>query len=161
MYITIKFKALQVFKVDGAGPRVGNWQKPMIFIDFEVNYHRKWPRDPLSVATWTWKLLKWLLVIFNLPMKPISIEQIANTVSVWSIHVTILSNSSLFYIENDEKQFFEPDFFSSIMKMNGSKQHPIFPFTLSTRFKDLVLTLLYYRTTLVIDLWWFTFKGYL
>ena len=33
--------------------------------------------------------------------------------------------------------------------MNGSKQHPIVPFTLSTRFKDLVLTLVIYHTTLV------------
>ena len=35
------------------------------------------------------------------------------------------------------------------MEMNGSKQHPIVPFTLPTRFKDLVLTLVIYHTTLV------------
>ena len=32
--------------------------------------------------------------------------------------------------------------------MNGSKQHPIVSFTLSTRFKNLVLTLVIYHTTL-------------
>ena len=32
--------------------------------------------------------------------------------------------------------------------MNGFKQHPIVPFTLFTRFMDLVLTLVYYHTTL-------------
>ena len=37
---------------------------------------------------------------------------------------------------------------ASTMEMNGSKQHPIVPFTLSTRFKDLVLTLVIYHTTL-------------
>ena len=55
---------------------------------------------------------------------------------------------SQFYIENKGNQFFELGgfFFSSTMEMNGSKQHPIVPFTLSTRFKDLVLTLAIYRT---------------
>ena len=57
---------------------------------------------------------------------------------------------SQFYIENKGNQFFELGrfFFSSTMEMNGSKQHPIVPFTLSTRFKDLVLTLVIYHTTL-------------
>ena len=55
--------------------------------------------------------------------------------------MAVPSNMSQFYIENDENQFFElGDLFSSTMKMNCSKQHPIVPFTLSTRFKDLVLT---------------------
>ena len=40
-------------------------------------------------------------------------------------------------------------FFSSTMEMIGSKQHPIVPFTLSARFKDLVLTLVIYHTTLL------------
>ena len=56
---------------------------------------------------------------------------------------------SQFYIENDENQFFElGGFFSSTTKKNGSKKHPMVPFTLSTRSKDLVLTLMYYHTTL-------------
>ena len=38
------------------------------------------------------------------------------------------------------------------MEMNGSKQHPIVPCTLSTRFKDLVLTLVIYHTTLLAAL---------
>ena len=38
------------------------------------------------------------------------------------------------------------------MKMNGSKRHPIVPFTLSTRFKDLILTLVIYHTTLLLIL---------
>ena len=42
-------------------------------------------------------------------------------------------------------------FFSSTMEINGSKQHPIVPFTMSTRFKDLVLTLVIYHTPLLID----------
>ena len=36
------------------------------------------------------------------------------------------------------------------MEMNGSKQHPIVPLTLSTRFKDLDLTLASYHTTLFL-----------
>ena len=57
---------------------------------------------------------------------------------------------SQFYIENDENQFFElGDLFSSTMKMNCSKQHPVVPFTLSTRFKGLVFTLVIYHTTLL------------
>ena len=57
---------------------------------------------------------------------------------------------SQFYIENKGNQFFELGgcFFSSTMEMNGSEQHPIVPFTLSTRFKDLVSTLVSYQTTL-------------
>ena len=35
------------------------------------------------------------------------------------------------------------------MEMKGSKQHPIVPFTLSTRFNGLVLTLVIYHTTLL------------
>ena len=60
---------------------------------------------------------------------------------------------SQFYIENKGIQFFELGgfFFSSTMEMNASKQHPIVPFTLSTRFKNLVLTLVIYHTTLVED----------
>ena len=57
-----------------------------------------------------------------------------------------------FYIENKGNQFFElGGFFSSTMEMNGSKQHPIVPFTLSTRFKDLVMTSVIYYTTLLVD----------
>ena len=57
---------------------------------------------------------------------------------------------SQFYIENDKNQFFELGvFFSSTMEMNGSKQYPIVPFTLSTRIKDLVLTLVMFYTTLL------------
>ena len=64
--------------------------------------------------------------------------------------MAVSSNMSQFYIENDENQFFElGGFFSSTMEMNGSKQHPILPFTLSTRFKDLVLTSVIYHTTLL------------
>ena len=74
------------------------------------------------------------------------------TVSVLSIHVAVSSKMSQFYIENKRNQFFElGSFFSSIMEMNGSKQHLIVPFTLPTRFKDLVLTLVIYHTTLVIS----------
>ena len=43
-------------------------------------------------------------------------------------------------------------FFSSTMEMNGSKQHPIVPFTLSTTFKDLVLTLVICHTTLLSNM---------
>ena len=40
-------------------------------------------------------------------------------------------------VQNKGNQFFElGGFFSSTMEMNGSKQHPIVPFTLSIRFKD-------------------------
>ena len=57
---------------------------------------------------------------------------------------------SQFYIENKGNQFFELGrFFSSTMEMTGSKQHPIVSFTLSTRFKDLVLPLVVYHTTLI------------
>ena len=38
-------------------------------------------------------------------MKLISIEWIAYTASVWSIYVAISSNTSQFYLENDENQF--------------------------------------------------------
>ena len=61
-----------VFKVDVS--HVGKLTKPMIFIDFKANNPRKWLRDPMSIAKWTWKLLKWLFGTFNLPMKFISIE---------------------------------------------------------------------------------------
>ena len=62
--------------------------------------------------------------------------------------MAVPSNIGQFYIENKGNQFFELGvFFSSTMEMNGSKQHPIVPFTLSTRFKDLVLTLLIYHST--------------
>ena len=54
-------------------------------------------------------------------MKLISIEQIAYTVSIWSIYVAVSSNMSQFYIENNENQFFELSVFSSTMKMNGSR----------------------------------------
>ena len=66
--------------------------------------------------------------------------------------MAVPSNMSQFYMENDENHFFELDgvFFSSTMEMNGSKQQPIVPFTLSTRFKDLVLTLVIYHTTLLV-----------
>ena len=66
--------------------------------------------------------------------------------------MAVSSNMSQFYIENKGNQFFELGgfFFSSTMEMNGSKQHPIVPFTLSTRFKDLVLTLVIYHTTLLL-----------
>ena len=63
--------------------------------------------------------------------------------------MAITSNMSQIYIEKEEKQFFELDgFFSSITKMNDSEQHPIVPFTLSIRFKDLALTLVIYHPTL-------------
>ena len=67
--------------------------------------------------------------------------------------MAVSSNMSQFYIGNKGNQFFELGgvFFSSTMEMNGSKQHPIVPFTLSTRFKDLVLTLVIYHTTLFGD----------
>ena len=62
--------------------------------------------------------------------------------------MAVSSNISQFYIEYWGDQFFElGGFFSSIMEMNGSK-HPIVPFTLSSRFKDLVFTLVIYHTTL-------------
>ena len=65
--------------------------------------------------------------------------------------MAVSSNMSQFYLENDENKFYEPGVFLSNMKMNGyHKQHPIAPFILSTRFKDLVLTLVYYHTTLLI-----------
>ena len=62
----------------------------------------------------------------------------------------VSSNMSQFYIGNKGNKFFELGgfFFSSTMEMSGSKQHPIVPFTLPTRFKDLVLTLMIYHTTL-------------
>ena len=41
-------------------------------------------------------------------------------------------------------------YFSSTVEMNGSKQHPTVPFTLSTRSKDLVLTWVIYHTTWII-----------
>ena len=64
--------------------------------------------------------------------------------------MVVSGNMSQFYIENKENQFLSlVGFFSSTMEMNGSKQHPIVPFTLSTRFKDLVLTLVIYHTTLL------------
>ena len=85
-------------------------------------------------------------------MNLIGIEWIVYTVSVWSIHVAVSSNMSQFYIEKKGNQFFELGgfFFESTMKIFGSKQHPIVPFTLSTRFKDLDLTLVIYHTTLLI-----------
>ena len=66
--------------------------------------------------------------------------------------MAVSSNMSQFYIENKGNQFFELGgfFFSSTMEMNASKQHPIVPSTLSTRFKDLVLTLMIYHTTLLL-----------
>ena len=65
-------------------------------------------------------------------------------------HMAISSNMSKFYIENDENQFFElGGFFSSTMELNGSKYHPIVPFTLPTRLKDLDLTLVIYHKTLM------------
>ena len=65
--------------------------------------------------------------------------------------MAVLSNMSQFYIENKGNLFFELGavFFSSTMEMNGSKQHPIVPMTLFTMFKDLVLTLVIYHTTLI------------
>ena len=63
--------------------------------------------------------------------------------------MAVSSNMSQFYIERDKNQFFElGGFFSITMEMNGSKEHHIVPFTLSTRLKDLVLTLVIYQTTL-------------
>ena len=67
--------------------------------------------------------------------------------------MAVSSNLNQFYKENKGNQFFElvRVFFSSTMEMNDSKQHPIVPFTLSTRFNDLVLTLAIYRTTNLPD----------
>ena len=64
--------------------------------------------------------------------------------------MAVSSNMSQFYIENERISVFELDgvLFSSTIEMNGSKRHPIVPFTLSTRFKDLVLTAVIYHTTL-------------
>ena len=85
-------------------------------------------------------------------MKLNSIEWIAYTASVWSFHVAVSSNLSQFYIENEEISFLSfAGFFSSTIEMNGSKQHPMVPFTLSARFKDFVLTLVICHTTLPLS----------
>ena len=55
---------------------------------------------------------------------------------------------SQFYIENNENQFFELGVFcSSTIEMDGFIQHPVVTFTLSTKFKDFVLPLVYHHTT--------------
>ena len=56
-------------------------------------------------------------------------------------------------MKNGLNQFFDQGgvFFSSPKEMNGSKHHYIDPFTPSAWFNNLVLTLVDYHTTLLIE----------
>ena len=46
-----------MLKVDWSWSEGGKLTKIYKLIDFKANNLREWPADPLSVSTWTWKLL--------------------------------------------------------------------------------------------------------
>ena len=78
----------------GAGHRVVNWQKPMIFIDFEANDPRKLPIDPLSVDVWTFKLLNCYQTYLSYTWSSLVLLKVDQHLSLWviwqKIHILLI-----------------------------------------------------------------------
>ena len=100
--LCIKLMA-SVLKLIGAGHRGINWQQSMTFNDFQANDLWKWPRDPLSVATWTWKLLHCFQIYLSCTWSSLQLFKscLALTIKGSMTKITILINFGQKYTKNE------------------------------------------------------------